>query len=86
MQAPKCKVCQVAHWGGEHVWPKEVRRQLERAAKRARPQAAAVTVKPVVNTQPAAVNAAAVNTPSKAPDRAAYMRDLMRKRRAASKS
>ena len=77
MDAPKCRVCGVRHWGGGHVWPKEG--VISNAG-------AVVAVAPPEVDPPREDVAAPVLAPDrssedKAAHRRAYLRDYMRKRR-----
>ena len=77
MKAPVCRLCGVAHWGNEHVWPKGT--GPSQALSPAKP---ALERKHEIPTPGKTLSKAAND---RAERRRGYMRDLMRKRRAAAK-
>lgn len=74
MDAPKCRVCGVKHWGSEHKWPKEV------AASAVVDDRNGLTLMVPPDT---VVYFTLPGEPAedKAAKRRAYLRDYMRKRR-----
>jgi hypothetical protein len=96
MEALKCIVCGTRHWPRQRC-PSSGQARGQRSAKREPVKQDLVVNTPPVNTAPVntkpvnkePVNTAPVNKPipvNSAPDRKAYMRDYMRRRRAEAKA